>query len=471
MALGKGIQMILAKSFMVVSFTKKEVDQSSTVHALSPDFMQWGENRWLISLGAVESYWCGTSNGDLPQKLRELLDKRFHASSVTLIGQMVSYRAAFARNPWRALLLHSLMEDRKINGLVQEFSQAGEGLFQHLRWDHLWRIGYEVYHHLRSKGKGEKESRKLKTTLLLMEKAFSGIGIHHPENISRIPSEQIERRFSDWGLRIWEWTWWSPAEGIREIYFPWIPWLGERKYEVTHFFEHELRDWSAIENELRCDLVKLSKDMSEMLRIFGLRWTLYLEDESKFDIPVVFRYPMNLFSDLPNGKIILKHLYHSFWGTLEQVGRDDSNNLGIKAWSVEVTKHVYAKRETRSLFHSTSDFEDIKDLETRTSVQFFRFYLSQDPWPEYSYRQVDSEDNHFATFLPKDQNRPLFLWKSPIPSKSPSHKLFLERVSQRWWEKGNFGRRDYYKYRDEEGQSHWVFKDQEGIWYKHGIYA
>jgi hypothetical protein len=247
--------------------------------------------------------------------------------------------------------------------------------------------------------------------------------------------------------------------------------VGEQTHEVAHSFEHELKDWSAIENELRCDLMKLSKNMGEQLRVLELSWTLYLDDESKFNIPIIFRYPMNLFLDLPSGKTILKHLYHGFWGTLEQTGKDESNDLGIKGWSLQLTKHVYAKKEARSLFINASRSEDVKELGNRISVQLFRFHLSQDPWPEYSYKQVDSENINFQNILPKDQSRPLFLWKSPIPSKSPSHRLFLERVSQRWWEKGNFGRRDYYRCSDEEGQSHWVFKNQEGLWYHHGIFA
>ncbi len=462
--------MHLSGPFMVVSLQHTRAHERTRLSEISPDIMAWDSERWLISLKSVDSYWKSVGGEDLLQTLRSLLDKMFDQAALPHIGQASCYRASFAQNPWRALLLHRSMEERQINGLVGESSQVAFKLYSKARWDQFWALGRDVCFHLRDTNQ-KQESKKLEKVLNIMESSFAGLGIKQANSLSDIPHNQIERRFSDWGLRLWEWTWWSPEKDIRQIYFPWKTWEESKKYEILRDLDENLNQWDQVEEELRADIRKLSSNLPAYLRVLEMSWSVHLDKDTHLNVPILFRSPMNLALDLPDAKIVLKQIHHGFWGTLDSSIQKTDNKLGLKSWCLKITKHVFARQELKSLFCDTDRSSEVAILSNRLISPLLRFELSDDPWPEHSFKAMEIGQSHVNSTCFRSSDRPLFLWKLPIPAKEPKAKRFLERVSSRWWEKGRFGRRDYYSSQDQEGQCHWMFKDQEGFWYQHGIFA
>jgi hypothetical protein len=462
--------MYLNGPFLVVSLHHSKANEAIHLTGISPDIMAWNSETWLLSLKSVESYWRSVAGEDLVQTLRALLDKMLDQETLPHIGRASCYRATYAHNPWRALLLHRNMEERHINGLVGETSQMALKLFTQIRWDQLWTLGREVCSHF-CEIKQKSESKKLEKVLNLMESSFAGLGLKYPGSLSNLPHTQIERRFSDWGMRLWEWTWWSPEKDIKQAYFPWKTWESPKLYEVFHDLEEDINQWNLVEEKLRLDLVKLANALPSYLRVLEMNWCVDLDQDTQLIVPILFRSPMNLSLDLPDSKVILKQIYHGFWGTLDSSIEKNDDKLGLKSWYLKVTKYVLARQELKSLFSDTDRSHEVEILSNRLIVPLLRFELSDDPWPEFSFKPAKIKESvtHHTDFRSLD--RPLFLWKTPVPAKEPKTKRFLERVSNRWWEKGSFGRRDYYSSRDLEGQFHWMFKDQEGFWYQHGIFA
>jgi len=465
-------RMLVKGPFLVVSSCQANEKTQRIMMEISPDVMFFGGGKWLVALGSVVSYWRGVSQDDLPQTIRKILDENFNEQPLASIGQASHYRATIANGPWRALLIANLMEERSITGLIQETSGVWRNLSQLVKWSDIWSLGHEVRKHLIDQDKKQNVAKNLLKTLNLMEKSFLNIGVHSPNKLSNIPKDQIWRRFSDWGLRIWEWTWDSGTGFGNNDHFPWKQHIEKEIFFVERQLDDEIKDWAHIEDALRKDLNLLASACSENICITQMDWLINLDNGLSYVVPVVFRCPMDLKKDLPEGKSFLKYIFHNFWGNLNLMGQKNLEVLGIKSWRLEVKKYLLSRREAQSLFRDADFSFEVLSLEGRLSTPLIRYKLTKDPWPEFSYAMAEVGEKKFLdNQMYPSMDRPLFVWKHPIPAKEPPDKFFLERVSLRWWEKGNFGRRDYYRTLDQEGQVHWVFKDQNGFWYQHGIFA
>ena len=69
-------------------------------------------------------------------------------------------------------------------------------------------------------------------------------------------------------------------------------------------------------------------------------------------------------------------------------------------------------------------------------------------------------------------NKPLFYYPQACPIEAPGRmqKLFLERSSEPWWLGQDLLQtiRDYFQLQDHDGRRSWVYRTQNGAWYKQG---
>ena len=71
------------------------------------------------------------------------------------------------------------------------------------------------------------------------------------------------------------------------------------------------------------------------------------------------------------------------------------------------------------------------------------------------------------------QLRPIYVYRTARPRQQPRrHGQFLERIQVKWWRQseGQPMSRDYYSLREGMSRS-WLYRDQQGDWYEHGLFS
>lgn len=104
--------------------------------------------------------------------------------------------------------------------------------------------------------------------------------------------------------------------------------------------------------------------------------------------------------------------------------------------------------------------------------------LYPDHRPEYAWRYADSvEDGAGAVPISsRAVSRPSWLLPQPQPLPGDPASLALslvagpERIEAGWWDGGDMAR-DYFIGRNAQGGQWWVFKDRQGRWFLHGLFA
>ncbi len=264
--------------------------------------------------------------------------------------------------------------------------------------------------------------------------------------------------------------------------FPWIRFEAEKTSFIKRYLDHELRDWSVIEEILREDLNRLCVlgSFKKEERILNLEWRIVLCNLQEIPISILFRHPHSLHKDSPSQRTALLQINYMFEKSAAL--RAASEVSGLISWTLKVVEKAPARLRQGSLFQESSDdLQSLRQLENMIKKPLEAFALKDDWLAEDSYIRlsehdkksipIDSED-----YLPLGRKRPLFLYKQtealPIQSLSRSRfGAFQERTMDKWWKspQPNLSR-DYYQLFHDETLL-WVYRDQGGTWHTHGVYG
>jgi hypothetical protein len=236
-------------------------------------------------------------------------------------------------------------------------------------------------------------------------------------------------------------------------------------------------------------------------RVVSLELRLTFADLTALPISIHFRHPHSLHQELTHQRTALLQANYAFERETKEAFSKfihepiETAVPTIIGWELIVTGRIRLPQQVFDIFgEDYSDQVDLCQLENRLSINLESFNLSHDWLPEHSYALAarDRKPHSLAkgsSNLPSQQpvnlllpfqalarKRPLFLYKTPQPwddQGRSSGRVFLERTMEKWWSDSSqeTSQRDYYCLTDSFKRDLWVYKDNRGRWYAHGIFA
>lgn len=449
------------------------------LQTLSPRFMQWDADLWLLDLKPCLSYWqlmAQRQKQSLPQVLQEVLSACFQEDSS-------AYTAALSSSPWLALLLARLLEQKGFRGLNTESQRLSRNLMSSLSWD-LWWAAAERYAFHRQEVKTFFKHKRA------MQIAMRRLCVDRPTSTSlqTMPSFQIKRRFGPLIAELWEQTFplheTSPSSGSLEetAAFPWQSYLLTEP--LTHFrhLDFPLSDWQNLEPFLREDLNRLCllESFKKGERILSLEWLIVLDNLQEISLSVLFRHPHCLQSESPHQRTALLQISYAFQRAQQASRRKvESESPWIVSWRLRVLESLRPLPRDRQLFgESSASWNELLKLENQLDRPLEAYQIVEDWLPEDAFTSLYTpavfEREHLPALEHLGRQRPLFLLQKPQPWNPRGQNIwnFKERTMDKWWRKQSSGVRDYYQVLNrEQEQILWVFRDSAGQCFVHGIYA
>ena len=469
------------------------------IFSLTPRVMQWDKNTWLFDLSPCRNFWAiqrEKKGKNLYELFEQILDASFKEE----------YLSVFANHPWQCLLFLESLLKKRAKGVYSLNTLLNRRIYESLSWDHWFRplgILSEHLNYLKVKGFRESEFRSKQAQLKRFIKRMDLWGAF---DLSQADVASIKRRFSGWLGEVWEWTFdgfledgkkspnslTSAENQINLGSFPWIPFKLDDPPRVIRHLEYPVNQWDVIESLLIEDFSKLCaiKSWSEKERVSSIIWVITLYNLEELKLGLSFRNPYSLHRDARNNfKTALYQAYYNYMGLMDKLKARETDldlpeEIPFVRWRIEINERLYISPQIMELISTKDgglDYEGILDLQNKIPLPIESYIIVPDFIPDLSFRshEVGSNDSEYNfslnQWIEASFNRPFFYYRNPLPINSPLElKLkFLERTSNDWWVSENLRdvTKDYYLLEDREGKFIWVFRDNSGAWYKHGIYS
>lgn len=456
------------------------------LETISPNFMKWNHNTWILDLSFSTHYWSNESKKE---------NVTIH-QLITLLCEKISpsgYSAALAPDPWIALLLAKMLKKKQIESIVLSSSQHGKNLIKHIEWDIWFDACFELIEvELLSKQTKQSKAERHRRDLNLLKSYIEHLNIETPNQFLTFAENQIQRRFGSWisSLCI-DLGQISNTQFMRRRledhpFFPWCRYQLEEIEEVNRYLEYPLNNWEFIEEYLREDLNKLSflETFKEDNRIINMEWQVVLHDLEEVSLKIQFRHPYNLHKEAPHYRTALLQILYYFenWKIRYQKEKSDQRFFtepSIISWDIRIKTKLIQPKTDQFLFESNTDLQSLINLENRLLTDL-KSYISYDSWiPENSYKmKKEYEDQKSSSYSNKAAylKRPLYLYTQPKKLGNFDHCtqwLFCERTMGPWWEENmsqNQIFRDYYKIITSDKHL-WSYCNDQGEWLVHGIFS
>ena len=454
---------------------------------LSPRLMSWHRDTcWLVDLSPCLGYWrsiAARRGSDLQELLHGMLREMLPGDD-----ERPGFYAATAPCPWQALLLLEVLQERDLPGFADRHSFMGSALYQRLSWDGWWRQTAAMAVSLKAAGLRRFHPDVFRRQSVLMQKAVSRLSLPGPGAI-RFSPEQIRRRFGSIMARLWEQAFFDREEPAPADFFPW---QGHREALPPFSKRHAdwpLSQWQHIEPLLREDLNRLCRheDFRSDERITGLEWRLTLQDLATLHVPVLFRHPHRLHGEIPHQSTALLQARYSFDRETARFmaasGHEPTDPPPVViSWQLTASERLLPAPATADIFRDPGqgEEEDFLRLENKLAVPL-RSYAGNDDWlPEDSFDEAGDQQpapSGHQTLL--QSGRPLFIYDKPRPLQTGGRstlRRFSERTMHKWWREQPRDtavplQRDYYRLFDDRQRNLWVFRDNTGQWFLHGLYS
>lgn len=495
-------------------------DLAENLQALSPRFMRWGNDFWILDLSVCSSYWrvrAKAARCDVLELVRSLLKEMF--------GDIV--RSALADHPWPALLLAGQMRARRLTGLITCKSPFGEALLREISWDLFWKVADQLADHWERIGTKRFQPVAYRRQREQMKRAVQRLGMHTPWQMNGISSDAMRKRFGAAIRDIWDWTF--PANGgaqkddaagnMKSLFaanldqdrmfstgFPWQGYVLESLPCVVRHLEVPVCEWSHIEALLREDLDRLCALSSWLAgeRVVSLEWRLIIRDMTHHIVPILFRHPHSLHPEKGCHKTALLQALYSFDNNMprQDQGYEELFNgyevpvMPVCGWELVIKERLTIPPQSASLFgefatvdwnseRGTEDFAMMR-LENCLPISLSSYGIFADWTPEGSFIERrflrSAQDDNYqersrGSLLAVAKARPLYMYRQPEifdHNGQSSQRDFRERTMDKWWSQERADatfQRDYYRLIDREQNRLWVFRDDKGHWFKHGIYG
>ena len=522
--------------------------------ALTPSMMAWDDECWLLDLTPCLSYWrmeaCRarlTKRHALPQDKhhepsspalnpidlfsappREALTETEPSIETAVIARHLldhiykqGYRAAISRDPWRALLLAAIMNERELTGLIDGEGRLGRNIYRSMSWDVWTKEVKRVLDLVTAGGHTKGPLQKARTQLVQLLQLADRLALSTPLALPNVSYDSFRRRYGDILAGIWRRSFADehPALRTEEMHpaqddfpggsFPWRSYRFEEPVQRQRHLDFPVAQWEQLAPLLREDLFLLCSigSLPEQYRVLLMDWEIVLDDMSCVPVPILFRHPHDLHSESPHFSTTLLQAHYAFQGAMNRIcdgEREYSPCLqAVVSWRLKVSHKLLAIPQIVDIFGTRqSAYGTLVELENRLAVPLLTYEQSSQWQPEDSYCEMASlptGTTHFSSKPPSSKKssskkseetkqtglpltlmalarqRPLFFHKKPIalePGAWQGKPRFLERVMGKWWDpsKERQAPRDYYLARGERQRLLWIYRDGFGKWYEHGLF-
>lgn len=453
---------------------------------LGSRLMRWSDEVLLLDLGSVRSYWSWHA-----KKKGIEIDEYFEKLLKYLFPKA---RSAFAHHPWQCLIF-LYQESDIFNGEVFSLgSPQGKAEFERQEFS-SWELPLnDLESHL-----PQKERAKFRQVKGRFFRFLERMMLSRAFEVKDLDEEGMERRFGPWWGKIWEWTF----EGLREkkviqrdlfseqrmeANFPWKSIEFKRPLLRKRNLDFPLLEWAPMEELIKEDLKIMLQDFEELQneQILSVTWRVTLDHLRVFPCSIQFRNPHSLIQDAPEFKTFLSQAYYSYQNMIQSLEEESLEleypiNHGLLSWEFVVEETMRSHGRQHDLFSEVCSGGlgqfSLLDLENRLPRALDSYSLKDSFYPEGSFgkRGEFSGPDQLGPWSVAAKRRPLFIYKEPreLESNKSMRRIFLERVSSRWWlgKNPSLGERDYYLVEDEKGKLIWAYQDQEGKWYQHGLFS
>lgn len=469
------------------------------IFSLTPWVMQWDKNIWLFNLSPCRNFWAiqkEKKEKNLHELFEQILDASFEKE----------YLSVFANHPWQCVFFLDFLLEKRARGVFLLNTLLNRRIYESLPWDHWFNpLGILSYHLNYLKVKGFRESQ-FRSKQSQMKRFIKRMDLWGPFDLSQADVASIRRRFSGWLGEVWAWTFngfleddeqtpnlFTSAENQVNLgLFPWIPFQIDDPPRVIRHLEYPVNRWDVIESLLTEDFSKLCamKSWSEQERVSLIIWGITLYNLEELKVELSFRNPYSLHGDTRNNfKTALYQAYYAYTGLMDKLRTRETDldlpeEIPFVGWEIEINECLYISPQIMGLISTGNgelNFEDILDLQNKIPLPIESYVVVPDFSPDLSFRSDELGDNtseydfSLNQWIEASSNRPFFYYKNPLPITCPLElkRRFLERTSNDWWESENLKdiTKDYFLLEDREGNFIWVFRDNSGAWYKHGIYS
>ena len=453
---------------------------SGNPFALSPTVMRWGEGIFLSRLDTCRSFWLEQKK-KLRCKLVELFDPllRHHYGT--------DYVAVFGQHPWQCLLYLDYRLRHRTQGLYLLQGRLDRNIYKTLDWECWFNPQALLARHLQALNiRGFREDA-FRARQAQMRRFIERIGVANPHEMHAADANSIQRRFGKWLGMIWRWSFTDCSE-LQS--FPWVSLRQEPIPAVKRDLEYPVNQWSCIEVLLREDLERLCDQFKhdETQHINRMCWEITLFNQQRVTVDLSFRHPYSLHRDRPGFDTALYQARYIYDDLMQQLQARDSDldlpeSMPFICWRIEVRERVMLAPLLWDLFAQQADeidYQRVTALQNKLPLAFECYHADACFFPEQSFSAVAVGDFQQADFdhYPWScgaSNKPLFYYQSAQPIENPGRmqKFFLERNANQWWlgEDALQSIRDYFILKDRHGRSSWVYRTQDGAWFKQGEFC
>jgi hypothetical protein len=447
---------------------------------LSPTAMRWSEKIILFRLEECRSFWLNQKK-KLRCKLTELLDAllRHHYGD--------GYVAVFGEHPWQCLLYLDYQLRQQAQGLYLLQARLNRNIYQTLDWDCWFNPQARLAEHLLAINAAGFRPDSFSARQSRMRRFIQRIGVASPYEMSAADSNSIRRRFGKWLGLIWQWSF---SDSGKLDYFPWISLQQAPRPAVTRDLDYPVSQWSYIEQLLREDLERLCDQFNadETEHINRMQWGITLFNQQKVTVELSFRHPYSLHRDRPGFDTALyqaRYIYDDLMLKLQarDTDLDLPESMPFICWRVEVCERVMLAPLLWDLFagqYDAIDYQRVMALQNKLPLAFECYQSDPSYFPEQSFTAAPLGEprqpgfDHYPWSC-SATNKPLFYYPSAQPIENPGRmqRIFLERNANQWWlgEDALQTIRDYFILKDRRGRSSWVYRTQDGAWFKQGEFC
>ncbi len=448
--------------------------------ALSPNAMRWGDRLYLSRLDDCRLFWL-----EQKKKLRCKLTQLFEPLLKHHYGE--DYVAVFGNHPWQCLLYLHYQLKHQGSGLYLLQSRLDQNIFKTLDWSCWFIAQVQLAVHLSAINARGFRTESFHSCQARMQRFIQRIGVTTPHEMKVAEGNSITRRFGKWLGLVWRWSFNDSSE-LQS--FPWIKLEQDQLPRVKRDLEYPVNQWSYIEVLLREDFAGLCEQFhqDDCEHINRMQWNITLFNYQKVSVGLSFRHPYSLHRDAPCFDTVLyqaRYIYEDIMRNLQARDNDLDlpENMPFISWQIEVCERVMLAPQLWDLFaceFEQIDYQQIMALQNKLPLAFECYQSDASFFPEQSFAPGPigvsriNDFDHYAWSCSAG-NKPLFYYQSaqPIEVLSRMQKIFLERNANQWWlgEDALQSLRDYFILKDHKGRCSWVYRTQDGEWFKQGEYC
>ena len=302
----------------------------------------------------------------------------------------------------------------------------------------------------------------------------------------------LQRRFNAFIGLAWKWTFPDQVKAtdtpllnltldIAMLDFPWLQYKLHTPPQVKTHLEYPLTDWEHLVPHLEDSFIQLARkrEARPPYYVLAFQWAVTLFDLEACQIPIVFKFPLDLVQQQEQDFATLKIQFEFAFTALnerlkEKYQHSDHINCAyIIGWELQITQTLCPSPRNEELFKNLRSHQiKLEEFQNQIKNPLRRYQVLPIHIPSLDYQIHQNQEENLNS--PPLKLQPFHLFPTPLPLEDNAlgDKRFLERTSHCWWEEQDpqSSYRDYYMC-EYEGRIIYAFKDYQGKWYQHGLFS